>query len=132
MREIKFRAWEKILKVMLPVNEIYFYEGKVWMVKLPTQINRTDTSYIELMQFTGLLDKTGKEIYEGDILRLNYNYRERDDDDIAVMPITVQIDFQGGSFWFTGDGYTDCNWHFYNASDREVIGNIYQNKDLLL
>ena len=84
-----------------------------------------------LMQFTGLYDKNGREIYEGDILRLNYKYRGGDDEDLSIRPIIVQIDFHGGSFWFTGDGYTDCNWHFYNALDRKVIGNIYENPRLL-
>jgi uncharacterized phage protein (TIGR01671 family) len=82
----------------------------------------------ELMQFTGLHDKNGKEIYEGDILKLqypvNYGFAGKYNHEIIVT-----ILFDNGSFWFKGDGYTDCNWHFYN--EYEVIGNIYENPELL-
>lgn len=127
MRAIKFRAFEKVLKIMLPVNEIYFYEGKVWMVKLPTQVNRTDNSYIELMQFTGLLDKNGKEIYEGDIVRMPYNQVQ-------------EVKFGDGKMGQAGHGdYATYLWSGFNlsghgdfkVSDIEVIGNIYSNPDLL-
>jgi uncharacterized phage protein (TIGR01671 family) len=82
----------------------------------------------ELMQFTGLLDKNGKEIYEGDVMKLQYplNYGFAG---IHNKEIIVTVSFESGAFWFEGEGYTDCNWHFYN--EYEVIGNIYQNKELL-
>ena len=31
----------------------------------------------------------------------------------------------------TGGGVTDCNWHFYNAEDREIIGNVYESPELI-
>jgi uncharacterized phage protein (TIGR01671 family) len=82
----------------------------------------------EIMQYTGLKDKNGKEIFEGDILKLQYplNYGYAG---IHNKEIIVVISFDNGCFWFKGDGYTDCNWHFYN--EYEVIGNIYEHEDLL-
>lgn len=63
MREIKFRAWEKNLKEIIPVHSIDF-EKKM----INTESAWRFFNEIELMQYTGLKDKNGKEIYEGDIL----------------------------------------------------------------
>jgi len=107
MREIKFRAWDKKREEML------HYEGI-----FNTPDIRFDTSI--LMQYTGLHDEKGKEIYEGDILR----------------------DEQGEGFvvWCEGDAMWgveknedwvypfSCNVY---RNTHEIIGNIYENKDLL-
>lgn len=78
-------------------------------------------------EYTGLKDKNGIEIFEGDVLRLqyplNYGYAGIHNKEIIVI-----ISFEDGCFWFKGDGYTDCNWHFYN--EYEVIGNIHETFDL--
>lgn len=64
MREIKFRAWERHLKEMIPVHDINF----------ASEIINVDFAWrtfkeIELMQYTGLQDRNGTEIYEDDIVR---------------------------------------------------------------
>src|SRR5690606_22769780 len=73
-REISFRIWDTVLKTMMPDfdNGIDFH-GNYWT----TPDERGDTKHTEnvsghnyiLMQFTGLTDKNGKEIYEGDIIQ---------------------------------------------------------------
>jgi uncharacterized phage protein (TIGR01671 family) len=70
-----------------------------------------------LMQFTGLKDKNGREIYEGDILHVN-NYSD------------WIVERRDAGFWI----YNQCNPGVYFPlvdSDREVIGNIYENPELL-
>lgn len=72
-REIKFRIWDIENKEMLKVQELdfepTFYGGRIAI--RPDQYNDYfDTEDMILMQYTGLHDKNGKEIYEGDIIRI--------------------------------------------------------------
>ena len=74
MRDIKFRAWHKDKKCWL--QDVEVFEDGSWDGALPnecTQIGGMVTGYTEpecvLMQYTGLKDKNGKEIYEGDIVQ---------------------------------------------------------------
>lgn len=64
MREIKFRAWEKNLKEIIQVYNIDFENRLINKDGVWRMFNE-----IELMQYTGLKDKNGREIYEGDIVR---------------------------------------------------------------
>jgi len=111
MRIIKFRAWEK-------ENLFVNFEGAMhYDVVAQTYFGEWlfDNDY-ELMQYTGLKDKDGFEIYEGDIIkRLSY-----------TKPFIVE--FILGSFVLTGD--TDT-LDFIQTKKVEVIGNIYENKELL-
>lgn len=70
----------------------------------------------ELMQFTGLKDKNGKEIYEGDILE----YVERDWNKLKDLTVRCDVVFEDGAFKPSID-----------PENSEVIGNIYENPELL-
>jgi uncharacterized phage protein (TIGR01671 family) len=118
MREIKFRA--KILGHIgfvygTPFNQNFYKEfGNKWFdsMKAFDENGEIIDEYIEqetLSQFTGLYDKNGKEIYEGDILKSNNNTFRK-----------VKWDY---------DSY---GWNIWNDSKHfEVIGNIYENSELL-
>lgn len=65
MREIKFRAWEKNMKEIIPVYQIDFEKRMI-----NTESAWRFFNEIKLMEYTGLKDKNGKDIYEGDILHV--------------------------------------------------------------
>lgn len=125
MREIKFRAWDgKHNRMIYDDILVYHEDGRLFSgISDPNE----DWSEPQLLQFTGLLDKNGKEIYEGDILNAlmhpgrYYRYRN------------VFVEYLDGCFQFLNvndstDGYY---WFDINPKDCEVIGNIYENSDLL-
>lgn len=126
MRPIKFRAWDKKFELWLGVaNEMCSWEigatsGKVASVPIGWNGSEDDADF-EIMQFTGLTDKNGKEIYEGDILggdSISGGYRVFWNDAKAAW------DVQGGSGYLTG-------WITTWNLGIEVIGNIYENPELL-
>ena len=67
MREIKFRFFNKAINQMLPIRSIYFNEPTMGD-GLSVNDGLSMIGMGDLMQYTGLKDKNGKEIYEGDIL----------------------------------------------------------------
>lgn len=122
MREIKFRAWSHIGKMMLYTERC---SGISVLMNEPTlkfPINepvRISFGEYELMQFTGMKDCNGKEVYEGDIVHT-------DDEDIAI------ITWDEDEYKFT----VGTEEYFYDLGeyyprDIEVIGNIYDNPEML-
>ena len=116
MREIKFRAWDKKTKNMYQVKGISFtWRWASWDTEvLQSQYKGFDD--IELMQFTGLRDKNGKEIWEGDILE----YADK-----SGMGV---VRFGEGAFYLETNLK---NWRGDIYESEEVIGNIWENPELL-
>jgi len=136
MREIKFRAWDKETQEMCQVTRLMWNQGRFTepMHKLThVSCNGVQMLYnantYELMQFTGLLDKNGKEIYEEDIVTIKTWFRDNEVDKICI---TVMDGWQSvfEAARNTEDGFY-CPMGSIAQNDREVIGNIYENPELL-
>lgn len=117
MREIKFRAIHKLTKKKWTNEELVFHNG-AWYEDWRAFEDGTplNMSQCAVMQYTGLKDATGVEIYEHDIFRFGgRNY--------VIM-------YNLGSFGcFEDDKYFPLEEIFYR--NGEVVGNIYENPDLL-
>jgi hypothetical protein len=110
MQQIKFRAWDKNIKKMYDFADICDYP-----------IARLNHSVVfEFMQFSGLKDSKGKEIYENDILQ---DFRK-------TFKYKCVFRDENGSFEF--QNLTTLNFCLlYELHNCEVIGNIFENSDLL-
>ena len=139
MRTIKFRAWDGTFdKKMFIVDRLsYTYDRtKVLATKMDYSSENAKFEQLKeksgqfpIMQFTGLLDKHGKEIYEGDIVKLKENeyYFER----------SGEVIFEEGTFkiknvelWNDGT-YNHYSLEILDTEFCEIIGNIHENKDLI-
>ena len=137
MREYKFRVWDTENKEMLKVQELdfedTFYGGRL-SIRTDQYNDYFDIEDMILMQYTGLKDKNGKEIYEGDIVKVKLYKGEEEKYFIG------KVEYFGSNFIVDTDNNSEYHIYDldgfgidyrYNLEDCEVIGNIYDNPELL-
>ena len=126
----KFRAWDKVFKEMVQVNALVLDEQVVKVTYKNGNVAKEDMKEYELMQSTGLKDKNGKEIFEGDILT--------DGHTLGVLQNHQALGFymvdEKGKESFLSDtvdteGFEEAKEFMENSI--EILGNIYENPELL-
>ncbi|EMF0622124.1 YopX family protein [Enterococcus hirae] len=126
----KFRAWDKRQNVMRDVAVLHFTKsGKVNSIeywKTPSELKSYHVRNIELIQSTGLKDKNGVEIFEGDIVLAD-----------GVKKIVTfgeqehEEDFGDLIYYIGFNVYTKMGYSSVIPVEYEVIGNIWENSELL-
>lgn len=118
----KFRAWDKTDKEMYLVDEINFNRGEFESIGDGITFLR-GADKVELMQSTGLHDKNGKEVFVGDIIKCTrgcphevYLEKEYGGTYVGGMPAIYLKGIKEGYAW---------------TGAEEIIGNIYENPELL-
>lgn len=126
MREIKFRAWDKENKEWIangdPMDLYHSASANCFLFDNDDYDLPKD---IEFVQFTGLKDKNGKEIYEGDILSTN-TFKNLEGKDVEIC---AKVSWHPKSACFGLDGTVAPL--FYADEMFEVIGNVWENPKLL-
>ena len=122
MRTIKFRAWDKVNKKMIGGFGIDSTFGYAFIKDF--DLGEEYILECEIMQFTGLTDKNGKEIYEGDIV-VGIHY---EDFDTGIGINTLSEECKPFEVKWDENVY---GWNLYGSDDFRVIGNIYEIPNLL-
>ena len=120
-REIKFRVWNVNSETFVDQFEARIYiwgyvecdDGKEWI--------EPSKGSIVIEQFTGLKDKNGKEIYEGDIIHHGQEETSGEKNEVIFQNGEFGMRWQSQSLW-----HISCDSHFF-----EIIGNVHENAGLL-
>ncbi len=120
----RFRAWDKIHKTMYEADDIMYIDFGKSKISVKTlffeQTNRYDFDDIVLMQSTGLRDKNGKEIFEGDII----------DSTDGFLTGVIEFRVSLGMFVSYLVEYNNFERLCNIASSRKIIGNIWEHPEL--
>ncbi|MCY7152224.1 YopX family protein [Streptococcus gallolyticus subsp. gallolyticus] len=118
----KFRAWLKDEYRMTDVREITFFDDEVQMISDVTDFYTYGE--FELMQSTGLIDKNGKEIFEGDVLKTY-------DGELAKVVWNKELACWEAEFLGEIVDLSEVADVKSSRSDCEIVGNIYENPELV-
>ena len=119
----KFRAWHNELGRMMSISDMWFNVDSLGEIGLNDPVMNDHISVypdeIVLMQSTGLKDKNGKEIFEGDVVSI-----DTDEFDLLF------VKYESGIYWLMDD--EECVEHLSDYYKYvSIVGNIYENPELL-
>jgi uncharacterized phage protein (TIGR01671 family) len=124
MRNPKFRAWDSKNKKFPFIG--FHVIGEVSAFDLLKQYRLEEWDDIKISEWTGLVDKTGNDIYEGDIVK--YQWEKFDHD---IEETTGEVFFEDGIFYFDRVFNFATNDSNFRKENLEVIGNIFETPNLL-
>lgn len=133
-REIKFRVWDKAKRIMLGIDQLAFgpngelvsiYSDGPDFSNDPDALmgDKPDLNEAVLMEYIGLHDKNGREIYEGDVLDIGLRNQDG-------KPVIAPVSYETYAAGYVLDNGGNGIWQRL-TEDCEVIGNIFENKQLL-
>lgn len=121
----KYRAWDSTKKEMFKDTFAITESGQVVVVEQESVANSPDYVFVEhlvIMQSTGLVDKNGKEIFEGDIVKMSK--------DVYSEPTYYEVvRHRGGAYRLESKQHGCELW--LRHTDCKIVGNIYENPELL-
>lgn len=121
----RYRAWDKIHKTMYEVDDIMYINFEENQICVKTlffeRASRYDFDDVVLMQSTGFRDKNGKEIFEGDIVKMAKNV-------YSELTYYEVIRHRGGAYRLESKRYGCELW--LRHTDCEIAGNIWENPEL--
>ena len=123
MKEIKFRAWSLITSKMFQDVQwgIEYCDSLRPFAYVIDRAEPEKNAKFVVMQYTGLKDKNGKEIFEGDIVKKLYG---------ATNPTCIVAWHDERAMFIQQDGYNEPLYHLH-PKHIEIIGNVYENESLI-
>jgi len=125
----KFRAWDSVKKEMFKDTFAITESGQVVVVEQESIVCPPDyvfVNHLVIMQSTGILDKNSQEIFEGDVVR-----QVRTQPTIENETITGVVTMLEGAWLIVNDNEQLARDLWSETDENEIIGNIYENKDIL-
>lgn len=123
-REIKFRAWSKLKNEM--ISDYCIHENTNF---IGYDLTNNQHEIVDVMEFTGLIDKNGKEIYEGDLLKDT----EFDDYDFDISKCYAVVYDSKTAQWCIDNSFAQDGSHlvnivsYFGINNLEVVGNIHED-----
>lgn len=136
MREIKYRIWDEKVKRYVQDEDWYYLsdDGELWNIysyyyEMSKDLCDPERYIIE--QYTGLKDKNGKEIYEGDVVRTHFSFGHEVTQEPFIIKWNKERAMFEGSKPIENDYLVTFSFFPEQRFLYEIIGNIHENPELL-
>ena len=131
-RTLEFRVWDIPNQCWSDLFHVITEDGALWHFPNIGLDERDDPEQYTVEQYTGLTDKNGKGIYEGDIVKANYFESHYAALDVGkTKQITGRIQFGNGCFYASSMSDETPLFQSGGSNNIEVVGNVHENPELL-